>query len=338
MDSLHFPMYSYRTFSKEEIEYNKIEEYSDIIRYDYFDFTKISFEDRYKFTEKLLSRYDDIESKGFEYNDFMTHRYFFKEFVLREIFEDKSLYVKYYLSDWNKVNKDKEYDDRMLIIDIYMQDGDIFYRVFSYKIKIGHKDDIIKYLQYLDDKCEKDTSLILSENLYVLPLYISVHKSEYVRISDLYKKFDRSKLDHSMIYSACTSALRYIRLFSLLNFYMIDKVENNEEFDFLDNGNIVSNTLTTYISKKAVKDKTVVIDMGNKIRLRIKPKRDNIYNHNNHTLRSLCDYKFQVSAHYHTYWIGSKKNNTRRKIKKWVESYFKNADKEFNIIKKRINL
>ena len=82
------------------------------------------------------------------------------------------------------------------------------------------------------------------------------------------------------------------------------------------------------------------LDRDYDIKLNIKPNRKNIYSHDNKIIRRLCDYKFQVCAHWHSYWYGPRnKPELRHKERRWVEAYYKNdLSKRLLLFSKSINM
>ena len=117
---------------------------------------------------------------------------------------------------------------------------------------------------------------------------------------------------------------------------MINKVEEEQEVS-MDNFE-TSGTIVECVKSRAYMDKKIRINLERdyNVNLNINPKRKIIYSHDNKVIRRLCDYKFQVHAHWHSYWYGPKnKPEERHKEKRWIEAYYKNEDKEFNIIKER---
>lgn len=332
---LSIPMFSYKVFSKDELQVTGLESLGDLNRYDYFDFSKMDTDESAILDELLYEHYEEIRKKGFEYKDFITNRYFFKQFVVRDRADPKSndeiAYKKYTISDWNEEDKNNRYDTRVLTIDMYWIKGYeiMINNYLSFKIKIAHKDEILDALKNYD----KTSSI----NFYMLPVYIFDDLDEeypsYKRISDFEKK-----IGERGIYMYIAMLRLSLSEFCGLNLRMIEATENNEPVDFLENGNRINKGIVDYIKEHPTQDKKITIDMGKGAKLRIKPSNKNVYSHNNTILRRLCDYKYQVSAHYQRYWVGSRTSPERKRVWKWKEAYYKNEDKPFRIIKERVNL
>ncbi|MBR6289397.1 MAG: hypothetical protein IKR19_08680 [Acholeplasmatales bacterium] len=343
MNTLSFPIYSYISFNRKhgDLDYKEPESRGDIIRYDYFNLTKLDIDTKRKLFENMQKEFDEAKAQGFEYKDYIINRYFFKQFVIREKTdaENQTRFYKYSLSDWDERNKSIGLDDRILTVDIYTEFEDGFFqRDMSLKLRVGHRHEILDYINTVLDKCEYNTENIRRQDLYIAPLYYTVDTTDegsYYRISDMNNK--GGSWSDNLIIKNLQYIPQSLMRFSLFNFYMLNKVEDNSTMEFIDSntGNTTSDNIVEYIKKNPTKDKKVMIYDNTGMRIKINPERKNIYSHDNLSIRTLCDYKFQVRAHYQHYWVGSSCDGTLHREYRWKESYYKNPDNKFRIIKER---
>lgn len=361
LDNLIIPEFSYKVFNNEDLLYEPEEQKGDILRYDNINLTRLSYEEKNKLLIDLRDQYAKVAEQGFEYKDHILNRYFFKEFVIKEKvdkgitdpysnkkshlhypgyeefmedYQDQTRFFKYSLSNWKESSKIKHIDDRILTVDVYTEykfnfnfaASSHFERDFSFKIKVAHKDDIASIADQIMERTD-------NPNLYVLPIYLTNGNDKYVRISDYKNDYKRNYYN---IYDIIDFIYHSLIRFMLFNLYLLNKVEENEEFSFKNDNDIVSADLVSYIKKNPKTDKKIIIRDDKGIMIKIDPKEKNIYDHSNTLVRTLCDYKYQVHGHYRHQWYGSRKNNTRHTELIWIESYEKNPSNRYRIIKERM--
>ena len=338
--------FSYRDFKDEDLIYDGFIPLKEMKRLDYVDLTQYSSD---KVHEYLQNLYNDYESNENIYNG----KYFYKEFVIREQCENVGLpsdeekfkkeirYWRFCISDWDEDDKELGIDSRTLTMDIYTLQstalGNRFVTDGSYRIKITYLNDILKRLgEYLDiiEDCNSKYIKISKDiiNMYILPIFVCYDMtnsnkqnvypetgklySGYKRISDWSIDWDNKTYDDEL---TCIAAA--LTRFAVINYHMVKsssenkyvKVDNDKETDF--------RSAIHYYSKSAKSDKPVIINIDG-IKHVISKNRNNIYDGN--IVRKICDYKFQVSGH----WRHLKSGKVV-----WVNSYYKNKDKEFKVIK-----
>ena len=353
-----FPGLTYDSFEKNKYENcwnwflpNKY--LTEIRRLDYISLLSLTDSECTNFLTKIITEYSEALKNGLNYKDHIFNRFYFKKFHIRERvrdprgkYDDQTRYYYFELSDYG--TDKKQFDDRLLAISVYTSQGDNVELEGCWQVFASHVAfifmDIISKNNNLDteglDKC--------------IPMYFY----QYIKgddIKEAYKKYSHEDLKNSLLQAAkpylnsksdlyLIEAVREfydffsqaLTRFVAFNYYMLNKVEEEQEVsmdDFKTSGTIVE-----CVKAKAYMDKKIRINLDRDydIKLNINPKRRNIYSHNNKIIRRLCDYKFQVCAHWHSYWYGPKnKPEERHKERKWVEAYYKNEDKEFNIIKER---
>lgn len=333
MYDVHFPVYSYRSFTSDELEYTEPDSLKELNRYDYINLTRLPIETKRKMLREMLDNYIDVEKQGFEYKDCILQRYFYKQFVIRENTDDAKQvrYYKYTLSDWNEESKSVGLDDRVLTIEIYTKfPDDELFRDVCYKLKVGHKAEIIDQMNGTKDKYD-DFGSISDENLYIIPLYfVTEEGNKYVRIWEM--KARTSKQQESIMLFFLQAMYR----FCIFNLYMLNKVEMDEKMVFEDTRDyhFEVDNMIDYIKRNPKADKHVLIrDFKYNLSIKMKPIKQNIYSRDNKTIRTLCDYQFQVHGYYEHYWCGSKKDGTRHRELRWIDSYPKNIKKKFRVIK-----
>lgn len=153
---------------------------------------------------------------------------------------------------------------------------------------------------------------------------------------DVYK-FDKT---HSLYYYL-NFIIQSITRFNIMNFYMLYKVEMNENMRIVvDTSNIIESPLNTYIKEhtEPTSDKKVMINVANNLNGIFHIDRKNLYTHNNKRMICINDYRNQVTAHYQGYHVGSKKNGTDHIELRWKEAYIRGNNKKYNIIKERVGL
>lgn len=346
---MKFTEYSYKSFKNEDLipDENEILDLNNLDRIDYFNFWNIS-EETYQKIDTLYSKYaKDFEKYDWDEKDFIFFRCIFKEFVVRFKVIDKNMsdidnyiapggYIRFKIIDnfpGSNIN------EKILSIQYYLITSGKSFNMYSVRIKLTHKDLIlnnventIKHyeLKLNDNHYDDAINKIKNLNLHVLPIYVYNKKSKkYESISTL-----KDRKDYDSIYNIFSGIAGNLRTFNALNYYMLCKLENNDNMDFLKSDNsIVSSSLVEYMKYEAHEDKKIRIRIDNDVNLNLYTKNDNIYSHDNKVVRKLCDYRFMVSAHWHHYWVGSKKDGTAHRIRKWVESYEKNKDKQYKIIR-----
>ena len=308
MYDVTFPVYSYRSFTSEDLEYTEPDSLIELNRYDYINLTRQSLDLKRKMLRQMLDHYFEIEKKGFDYKDCMLQRYFYKQFVIRENTDEGNQirYYKYTLSDWNDESKEKGLDDRVLTIETYAKFADgTLQRDVCYKLKVGHKTEIINQINGTKDKYDEFGD-ITDVNLYIVPLYFLTSGDEYRRIDAI------KSLKPTMQESILLFFLQAIYRFIIFNLYMIENTEENKEmiFNMPDDSYEIYN-LIDYIKKYPSEDKKVLIrDFKYNLSIKMNPANKNIYDHYNKVIRTLCAYRHQVHSHWQRYHKGSKKLGT----------------------------
>lgn len=307
----------------------------EIRRKDYISLLNVNNEDLKEFfTNKMMEIVDAYNNYTTSYKDYIFFRHYFKEFVIREKVRTESgedigqtRYYHYKISG----ERNKTSDFRILNINIYTSLKDAIVNELSVKIFLSHT--IFMFLNMIcseplnDDYFAKEDIfrgapiLILKKDRnekMLWPTYAHVYGTKeytYMPTGDDLEHFN----------NFLSQAIgRYV----VMNYYMLNKVESNESIS-IDNKEYDS--IVEYVKSKAKMDKKVKIQIDPiNIKLIADPKRKNIYSHDNYQIRRLCDYKFQVKGHYQRYHY---KDGSTKWI--WKEAFYKNKDKEFNIIKER---
>ena len=347
------PDYSYRSITREDKEFGENMErlsLKELRRLDNFNITKWTAETEDEFIHETYGKYlEDLVSDA---KDYICNRFYFKEFVIREAYNvpqfgkeyRSTLFFHFKLSDWNEEDKINGIDSRCLYISIYQfhQATNNFTFEGSYLIKARHKDQLYSDLRFLlgDTKNNINHTGLLDKgiydkfNFYVIPLYAIAVDKKYKRVSELAKveSFDTM---NRLIQLFIHALMRFI----IFNYWILNTVEENKSIEVREeDGSIKTfDTLTTCIKNKAKNDKKIVINVSKDATLRMGKNVNNIYDHYQKKIIKLCDYKFQVCAHYESYWCGSRKDGTRHKELRWKEAYYKNKDKEYNIIKEYVD-
>jgi hypothetical protein len=268
-----------------------------------------------KYTDNLYAKYcNDLETYGEDYKDNIFDRYYFKEFTLKYKKDSITIYINFEITDDPKSSFDgKKYNN-----DEYKWDKD-------------HK--LLTITAYSSDTRFNLEYCILSCTMFLndVKLVADAENKEDIQKIALSIKYQKDIPENMQV----NTLLVGTREFLCLNYYMLNKVEDNESIS-IDEERDFNGTIVEYIKSKAHMDKRIKINLDKELSLRVDPKRRNIYSHDQKVIRRLCDYKFQVCGHWHSYWYGPRnKPEERHKEQRWVEAYFKNTDKEFNIIKDR---
>ena len=365
--------YYFPSLNKDSFEINKKStswffppDLNQIRRSDYISLLSLNNNECTIFWKKIINNYiNDLGKYGLDYKDHIFNRFYFKDFHIRENVRDlKNLDIKqvryYYYSISDFGDHYKKFDDRILSITAYTSAGQYISIDGSWQIFVSHIPALVADIINKDELLDKvgfDENIPLfmldceSENITD---YIADSSKKHQSISK-YKKYNKDNLKESIIKSCKVAGINInesliisktnrfydyvsqaVIRFAVFNYYMLNKVEEEQEVS-MDNFE-TSGTIAECVKAKAYMDKKIRINLDRdyNIRLNVNPKRRNIYSHDNKVIRRLCDYKFQVCAHWHSYWYGSKnKPEERHKERKWVEAYYKNEDKEFNIVKER---
>lgn len=341
-------IYSYKDFKSKDfdlldsdINFNVSEvEEVDCINLD--DFTTAEHN---HFVSKYWVRYE----RDIIRDNIYTDKYFFKDFTIKYPSDDDidiEFVNRYTISGWDAQDERKGIDSRTLTIDLFSYDNntDIMYRDDRFLLKTKHLYQLIldlrNYRRYLDQEIlikRKLDKVLVSDNdvnLYVLPIYILV-QNRYVRISDVFY--------HRETYEELSRLLdnlyNSIKLFLSTNYYMLDMYNSNGKVS-------VYNTKTRKMSNITFKAYSVTANSNKKvyshvdtksvdeytptIEIQIDSDRSNILCGTT-IPRRLCDYRFTVRGHWAHRWVGKKGNQRLQKI--WINSYEKNKDKPFKIIK-----
>ena len=331
----------------------------EIRRLDYISLLSLNDDECTNFLTKIIMEYADDLKNGLNYKDHIFNRFYFKKFHIRERIRDPKnsdneqiRYYYYELSDYG--TKAKQFDDRILAISAYTSKGDKVVFEGCWQIFAAHAAFIFMDIMAKDNKLDDEGLDKCIPMYYYNPLFMD-NTEKY----DLYLKYSHDGLrkvlmEDSKLNGNDPTNLYHLHLinksiklfydffsqaltrFVAFNHYMLNKVEEEQEVS-MDNFE-TSGTIVECVKSRAYMDKKIRINLDRDydIKLNINPKRRNIYSHNNKIIRRLCDYKFQVCAHWHSYWYGPKnKPKERHKERKWVEAYYKNEDNEFNIIKEK---
>ena len=348
MKELYFPSYSYKSFEEKDLRFIHSDTLENLNRYDYINLTRLNLKNKQKMLQDLLHDYLEAAGREYDYKDYIISRYFYKQFVIRENTDEGNQvrYYKYTLSDWDESAKDVGLDNRILTIEIYTKDTSTnkCVRDVTYKLMVGHKLNILDQINKVIDALDAGEVITSKKiNLYVIPLFFSIYPLNsldnigsipfnsftYERISQI-KHYPDSLMKQILLFLP-----QSLYRFCIFNYYMLNRVEDNVEMIFLNsNNNFELDTLVSYIKRHPKEDKHVVIrDFKYNLSIKMDPSRSNIYSHDNVIIRTLCDYRHQVHAHYQHYWKGSKKDGTRHRELIWKESYERNKDKPYRVIK-----
>ena len=353
-----FPELTYNSFEKNKYENcwnwffpNKY--LTEIRRLDYISLLSLTDSECANFLTKIITEYSQDLKNGLNYKDHIFNRFYFKKFHIRERirdprgkYDDQTRYYYYELSDYG--TDKKQFDDRLLAISVYTSQGDNVQFEGSWQVFASHVAFIFM------DIISKDNKLNIEGLDKCIPIYYYWPEETDI-ILNVYKKYSHEDLKNTItqtiayynsstdFYTIDESVRRFYDFFSqaltrfvAFNHYILNKVEEEQEVS-MDNFE-TSGTIVECVKAKAYMDKKIRVNLDKDydIKLNVNPKNINIYSHDNKIVRRLCDYKFQVCAHWHSYWYGPKnKPEERHKEIKWVEAYYKNKDKEFNIVKER---
>lgn len=311
----------------------------EIRRKDYISF--INMEDKQLkdfLSDKMLEIASNYNENKILYKDYIFLRHYFKEFVIREKVRDENgnangqtRYYHYKISG----DRNKTSDFRVLNINVYTSFRDRNVLELSAKVFAAHTTflflNVISSKPLSDDNFNS-SDIFCGDSIYMyltLPNGGKAYVPNYgIQMSAKEEKFVYNFKDNDtqILNNYLSQAIgRYV----VVNYYMLNKVESNESVSIDDKE---YDSIVEYVKSKAKLDKKVRINLDKdyNIKLVTDPKRRNIYSHDNYQLRKLCDYKFQVKAHYQRYHY---KDGSIKWL--WKESFFKNKDKEFNIIKER---
>lgn len=331
--------YSYKAFKSSELNFDGQISHSEIKRLDYIDLRQMKDEEKNNMVTEFFMKYqEDLESEGTD-----SMHYFFKDWCIRENCDNpygyQLRYWRYRISDWNQEDKDNEIDSRTLTVDQYTYSRKSKKYVFdiSLRFKLEHLYKIINDINNM----YFDSATIDDINLYVLPIYEYNKYSigdRYKRISDIAKEQRWTSKDLLEEFNSIQCSLIRFLAMNYRLVYTVNKRLNVNVYEYsLDprDESVIMKKDIDIISylRKARSDKRIKIDISN-LEVNIDTRTPNVYVGTKP--RKLCDYKYQVSGHWSHYWVGKKGNQTR--IKKWIEPYFKNPDKEFRVIKEITNI
>ena len=402
--------FDYRVFNSSDFNNLDFLTYQEAKKLDYIDIRNMPLFNKNVMLLKYDQEYfDDYNNKN-QYTDY----YFFKEFCLREIpimynssyfditdkeerlkalgdnilnnnCDNQIRYWRYYISDWDKADKEKGIDSRNLLMQSYtfFLDGDerdiewivgskgkykevrpLWRMDGSYLMKLAHIPYLIMKTSDLTDLYDKDKVAFNQDKLLDFPVYISygsfrflnektgqiitdIKDNRYRRFGDIIKGIYEEDINFynnsaefciknlgSPKYSEVSMIMCGLRRFTAMNRFMIDTLMSKEPADISildEEGDVVLSkkvkNITSYISK-ATEDKQIKIDIND---VEIKTNLDKANVISDGAVRKICDYKFQVRSHYQRYWVG-KGDNKHVELRK-KESYYKNNDKQFKVIK-----
>ena len=340
--------YSYRSFTDEDIKDINIWSSEDLDKFDYIKIPNMSgVRKRSLFSHYHHMSLDVLKETG---NSVPT---MLKDLAVKDIVEIGKdnlcpITFTYCLSNRNST---KGEDDRVLECGLYSYKNDEQgHFMLTFKIKLEHIliaiDNFKNNIRYIQDHLEDvlDPVLPIEENnklinTYVIPVYIFTKrhrdsKPKYIRFSNHVKNDNALYvlvLLKFMVYSLERYVFANTFIWYNLNNKKSYKVSTNTEVLF-ESKRPVNRENLAHIARSN-KYLVVCLDSVNNIPLVITTHRKNIYSGTSGKLYSLCAYKFQVIGHYQHYWIGK---GRKTRIKKWIDPYYKNDDKQYNVVKEYI--
>ena len=319
----NYVTYSYRSFRDKDKEVN------DVDREDTIDFDELdSTVDSIRINERRSIRnYLNLAVSDLTNGDPFKGCVFFKDFFLTFKENVTPKIFRFIVSD----EEDTKKDQRTLTVICYKKNDDrTLEKEGSWRVKLDHVyqvyQDLLGYKNYINEENYRTV------NLYVLPIYV-LHKVRlattlelhysYARISDIRFIWDLEDMKFNF------DTLCYgLYLFLSINYMLVSNVKSVYKDDDKFKDDTIHPEIRTYF-KQATEDKQVVVKR-NHFNMYLNGRRNNITQ--KVITRAECDYKYQVSGHWHKYWVGSR--DDRHLITKWVAPYYKNKDKEFSIAKK----
>ena len=341
--------YSYRAFSKEDLKDINIWSSKELDKFDYIKipcFSNVTKRSQFAYYRDMAK---DVLNTSGKFVPAVFKNIAVKDDIkfISQPINDQRPYTPitftYCLSDRND-NKNGD-DERVLECGLYTyEDEDPCHFMMTFKIKLEHVltaldnfKNNIKYIKehFADmiDSPEDNNKLI---NTYVIPIYIFTKRRRddiphYKRFSD-HVKNDNVFYVQTLLEFIIYSLERYVYI-NTLSWYTLNRRTSYQ---------ISTDTKAIFSSKKPVnrtnlartarENKYIVVelDKAHNIPLVINTTRKNMYYGTSTKPCSLPAYKFQVIGHYQHYWVGK---GRRTKIERWIEPYYKNADKEFNVVK-----
>jgi hypothetical protein len=340
--------YSYKSFSKDDIKDINIWSNEELNKFDYIKISPLSnIRKRSQFSHYHTMAIDVLNNTG----NFVPA--VFKNIAVKDDimisnnkYNDTPITFTYCLSDRND-DKNRD-DERVLECGLYSYKNDEYgHFMMTFKIKLEHIltaiDNFKNNIRYIKEHLIDESDSVLSTeennkliNTYVIPIYIFTKrhrdsKPKYVRFSD-HVKNDNALYVLTLLEFINYSLERYVYV-NTLAWYTLNHSTSYK---------ISTDTKTIFGTKKSVnrenlaniarKNKHIVVelDKAHNIPLVINTTRKNMYYGTSTKACSLSSYKFQVIGHYQHYWVGK---GRKTRIKYWIDPYFKNKDKEFNVVK-----
>ena len=336
--------YSYRAFSKEDLKDINLWSSKELDKFDYATIPQgwTAIGKRIQFSHYREMAKDVLNESG-EFIPAVFKNIAVKDTV--EIGKDNlcPITFTYCLSDRN--DNEKGDDRRVLECGLYSYKNDENgHFMMTFKIKLEHVltalDNFKNNIKYIKehltevDPSEEENNKFI--NTYVIPIYIFTKRRKNDRPH--YKRFSDHVMNDNAFYVLTLlefmvySLERYVYI-NTLSWYTLNRRTSYQ---------ISTDTEAIYSSKKPVnrtnlartarENKYIVVDLDKayNVPLVINTTRKNMYYGTSTKPCSLSAYKFQVIGHYQHYWVGK---GRRTKIRYWIEPYYKNADKEFNVVK-----
>jgi len=312
--------YSYTSVRPDIGRNNKTYDYQSLMRLDKVDLTNMDnvnelFDDYLSKYRKLwIQNSDDIK------------KFMFKEF---SIIYDHKFHFVYYISNWNKKDKESGEDTRTITMSVYKvrPDNTISDIYMSFKCKLAHL-----YQIYLDIKMRLENTDLFKEymtipgaasyNLYVIPVYFCHDRTRYnyARISALMGL----GYDKDIVIEICKCLNKAISMLLSVNYFVYESMEENK----------IINDKEVVVKEKA--DRSSVYPKSDKHeskKIKLVPDKYTKYIRYNGSPVSIKVYSEQVRGHHKNVWCGSEKDGSRHKERIWVDPYIRGANKDARIIR-----
>lgn len=335
-------IYSYRDFTEQDLNLTESDlrfSLKSIESLDNINLEDLTVEEQSLFMQKNFHAYKNDMNTKMNYRN----KFFFKEFCIRYPSDHENIdkINRYSVSAWNDYSKRKHIDDRNLTVelfDAYLNSGRAR-RTLRFIVKTEHVYQLIKDLYNTLRIIDDFNDVVVTDNdvnLYVLPIYVyHTYTNEYIRISELVYN------DYTMdtLYNILEKIRNSLKEFAAINYYMLDMYNSNNKVD-------VYNTKTRKFSNVTFKAYASTADNDKKVYSYIHEYKPNEYNPSikinidtdrpnvlagSDIPRKLCDYRYTVRGHKSHRWIGKRGNQQLKEV--WIDSYEKNKDKPFKIIK-----
>ena len=330
--------YSYKSFNANDLKDANVWSNEELNKFDNIRLSHILTNQKYN----LFNNYEEIYNAVLEATgDYIPA--ILKDLSVKDtckIYNNKYNFLfTYSLSDRNNASEEDtrvlecgiyEYTDNKSINNNTIENSKF---ILNYKIKLQHilsaRNNFRNYINTIRMLLanKKDDKI----NTYVIPIYIftyrdNINNPKYIRFSDYVINDDLTYI-HNLLELIIKSLNRYI----FANTYIWYNLNNRNSY-YITNHKVdkeIVNRSSLIDRAKTNKNIIIYLDSIYNIPLSINSHKKNIYSKSG-KLCSLSNYKFQVIGHYQHYWIGK---GRKTRIKKWIDPYYKNEDKQFNIVK-----